>query len=177
MFNIDRTPVPDWSLLRRYRAPENPEAWDFYQDCFTAHVPRVVTLSEYIEAFYKGTAFRLERWILRFAVSKPSTDADVQALAAGHAQTFSAWNVLQRTESQILLEDFQGRTRSWLAVLPSGSAQPETRLHFGSGIAAISNPQSQAPEISLGFRLLGGFHIRYSEVLLDAARRALARGR
>jgi hypothetical protein len=178
MLNIDRTAVPEWSLLRVYRAPVNPEAWDFYQDCFTAEVARTVSLSEFIEAFYTGTAFRLERWILRFAVSKPSTDTDVRALAAGQAPTFSAWKVLQRTETQILLEDFQGRTRSWLAVRPAvNPAQTATLLHFGSGIAATTNPKSYTPELSRGFRWLAGFHIRYSEVLLHAARQNLTKVR
>jgi hypothetical protein len=176
MLNISRIEVPDWSLLKTYRAPKNPEAWDYYQDCFTAKVDRSVALSEYIEAFYTGTAFRMERWILRFAVNKPSTDTDVRALAAGTATTFSAWRLLQRTDLQILLEDFQGRTRSWLAVLPAPQTiDGLTVLHFGSGIAATQASASAAPVMPRGFRWLSSFHVRYSEVLLHAARRQLAR--
>jgi hypothetical protein len=176
MLNISRNEVPDWSLLKTYRATENPEAWDFYHDCFTVKIDRAVDLGEYIEAFYMGSAFRIERWILRVAVQKPSTDTDVRALAAGTATTFSAWRVLQRADAQILLEDFQGRTRSWLAVVPAPqTASDVTILHFGSGIAAARTPKSNTPEMPRSFRWLRGFHLRYSEVLMHQARRQLAR--
>jgi hypothetical protein len=37
-----------------------------------------VTLAEYVNAFYTTRVFRLERIILKWAVSRPSTDAQAK---------------------------------------------------------------------------------------------------
>jgi hypothetical protein len=79
--------------------------------------------------------------------------------------------VLARTDTQLLLGDFQNRTRSWLAVLPLPAGG--TRLHFGSGIRSVIDRNTGAAKMSWGFRALGGFHVLYSRILLGAARRKL----
>jgi hypothetical protein len=168
---VEQQPVPEWSLLKTFRAGTDSQAWGDYLDCFTTRIERAALLPDYVFAFYTGEAFRAERWILRFAVNKPSIDDDVRALAEGTATQFSAWVVRQRTETQLLLEDFQGKTRSWLAI--TTPAQGATQLYFGSGIKSARNPTTGAAEMSWGFRWLSGFHIYYSRVLLGAGRRRL----
>jgi hypothetical protein len=169
---ITQKPVPDFSLLRTYRAPLHANAWNEFMDCFAAELPRTVSLAEFIRAFYDSLPFRLERRIIQVLIGRPSTTQDVQALASGTAENFAAWVVLERTDTQLLLGDFRGQTRSWLAVrpLPGGG----TQLLFGSGIRAVPDPVTGAPARSWGFRALGGFHLLYSRVLLGAARRRLA---
>jgi len=141
-------------------------------DCFAAELPRTVSLAEFIRAFYDSLPFRLERRIIQVLIGRPSTAQDVQALASGTVEDFAAWVVLERTDTQLLLGDFRGQTRSWLAVrpLPGGG----TQLLFGSGIRSVPDPVTGVPTRSWGFRALGGFHLLYSRVLLGAARRRLA---
>jgi hypothetical protein len=172
MPSINQIAVPDSSLLRSYRAPLNADAWNEFIDCFAAGVAGTVSLAEFIRAFYDSLPFRLERRIIQVLIGRPSTTQDVQALANGTAEYFAAWVVLERTDTQILLGDFRGQTRSWLAVrpLPGGG----TQLLFGSGIRSVPDPVTGAPTRSWGFRALGGFHLLYSRVLLGAARRRLA---
>jgi hypothetical protein len=172
MSSVVQTAVPDFSLLRTFRAPIKPTAWDQYQDCFTVAIDRPVTLAQFIHAFYTTVPFTLERLLIAALIGKSATILNVQALAAGQAQDFSAWIVLARTENQILLGDYRNSTRSWLAVAPQ-DANNYTRLYFGSGIRSVSDPTSGQPRMTWGFRALGGFHIRYSKVLLSAARRKL----
>ncbi len=174
MFGVSQKLVPDFSLLRTYRAPLHADAWNAFLDCFTTDLTSAVSLAEFISAFYDSVPFRLERRIIQALIGRPSTTQDVQALAGGTAEDFAAWVVLERTETQLLLGDFRGQTRSWLAVrpLPGGG----TQLLFGSGIRSVSDPVTGAPSRSWGFRALGGFHLLYSRVLLGAARRRLATG-
>ena len=69
-------------------------------------------------AFYTTWLFRLERWILRLAVARPSTDEEAHQLARGEREAFAAWSVEARAPDQLLMCDFTGRTRSWLMVVP-----------------------------------------------------------
>lgn len=170
--SVVQTAVPDFSLLRTFRAPIQPEAWDQYQDCFTAEIDRQLTLAEYIYAFYTTVPFTLERMLIAALIGKSSTILNAQALAAGQVRQFSAWVVLARTDTQVLLGDYRNQTRSWLAVQPL-TAKQGTRLYFGSGIRAIADPASGKPAMTWGFRALGGFHVLYSRVLLSAAQRRL----
>jgi hypothetical protein len=172
MNSVTKALVPDFALLRTYRAPLHANAWNEFMDCFAAELPRTVSLAEFIRAFYDSLPFRLERRIIQVLIGRPSTAQDVQALASGTVEDFAAWVVLERTDTQLLLGDFRGQTRSWLAVrpLPGGG----TQLLFGSGIRSVPDPVTGVPTRSLGFRALGGFHLLYSRVLLGAARRRLA---
>ncbi len=169
---VTQTQVPDFSLLRSYRSPAHANAWQQYMDCFVADVAGIVTLSQYIEAFYSSLPFRMERRLIQWLIGKKSSADDVRALASGRAETLSAWVVLARTDNQILLGDYQSNTRSWLALLPLSSGKV-TRLHFGSGIRSVRDPETGEPTMTWGFRALGGFHILYSKILLAAARRGL----
>ena len=173
MFGVTQAPVPATSLLKTYRDGPNAQAWEQFSDCFTTTVDRPVTLEEFVHAFYTSPVFRLERALLRL-VKLPSTDTEARAVAEGTGQTFAAWRVGQRTATQLLMCDVMGRTRSWFAVTPSeAGGQSGTVLQFGSGIAAAVDPATGEGRRSLGFRLLGGFHILYSQVLLGAAKARL----
>ena len=138
-----------------------------YTDCFTTTVPQAVTHAQYVEAFYTTWVFRLERWILKWAISRPSTDEEARQLAQGRLDRFSAWSVEARAENQLLMRDeFTRRTRSWLMTepLPEGG----TRLYFGSVVVSEADGRMGGR-----FRALLWFHKLYSRILLGAARRRL----
>ncbi|MBN8279093.1 MAG: hypothetical protein J0M16_00605 [Gammaproteobacteria bacterium] len=168
MAPVIQEPVPADSLLRTFRQGPDPAAWERYSDCFRTVVDGPVTLPGFVLAFYTSPVFRVERVILaRFGW--PSTDDDARRVADGTTDRFAAWRVLARAPGQLLLGDMLGNTRSWFAasVLPGDPAR--TELRFGSGIAARQDPHTGERRPSLGFRLLGGFHVVYSRVLLASA--------
>jgi hypothetical protein len=72
MFSIESCPLPDEALLNTYA--ENGA----YTDCYRTDICAAVTLAEYVNAFYTTRVFRLERIILKWAVSRPSTDAQAK---------------------------------------------------------------------------------------------------
>ncbi|MDO8372388.1 MAG: hypothetical protein Q7T39_10710, partial [Polaromonas sp.] len=121
-----------------------------------------------------------ERLLLAWLVSKPSTDAQASQLASGTLDSFAAWSVEERCEDQLLMCDFQGRTRSWLMVVPAeGESAASTRLYFGSAVVPARAPRAGArtPGLGLTFRLLLGFHKLYSRALLFSAKSRLMRQR
>lgn len=132
--------------------------------------------SQFVEAFYTGAVFKLERLLIRWLLSRPSTDTEVRQLASGERETFSAWRVEARTDDQLLMCDIAGSTRSWLMVAPlEGSAG--TRLLFGSAVVSAIDKRTGQRRMGVMFRLLLGFHKAYSRVLLSAARSRLERSR
>lgn len=160
--------LPRNALLRQYVAEQT------YTDCFVTTVRRSVSLQEYVAAFYASSLFALERYILKWGVSKPSSRADIGALADGTATTFAAWSVEARRADELLLQDYLGRTRSWLKCVPieSGDAS-ETAMFFGSAIVFSGDAnQSEARSKALYWALLP-FHKLYSRGLLWSARRNL----
>lgn len=147
-----------------------------FADCYCTEVDRAVSLAEYVEAFYSTALFKLERSILRLALSRPSTDADVQRLARGEADAFAAWTVEARVPDQLLLSDTTGRTKSWLRVVAmDGAGAPGTRLYFGSAVVPKRGGDAGRAGLGIVFTSLLGFHKLYSRALLGAARARLAR--
>lgn len=124
-------------------------------------------------AFYTTRLFRLERWILRLAVARPSTDEEARQLARGERDSFAAWSVEARAPDQLLMCDFTGRTRSWLMVAPAAGTSG-TRLYFGSVVVPVRDPNTGAMGLGPVHGPLIGFHKRYSRLLLGAAARWLA---
>lgn len=164
--------LPAGALLATYRDA------GAYTDCYAADMSRSVSQAEYVEAFYTTWVFKLERRVLAMFVSKPSTDLQAQALASGQADAFAAWSVEGRTSNQLLMCDFQRRTRSWLMSVPApGDAAKGTRLFFGSAVVPVTHPRSGRPAMGLVFRVLLGFHKVYSRILLGAAMSRLRRAR
>ncbi len=168
MFSIESCPLPDEALLGKYVRS------GAYTDCYRTEAPGNVTHAQFVSAFYTTLIFKLERLILKLAVSKPSTDAQAKQLADGSIDRFAAWQVESRCENQLLMSDFQGRTRSWLMVLPLGSNENRTtRLYFGSAVIPVQDQKTGRKSLGFGFRALVGFHKIYSEVLLCAAKSRL----
>ena len=129
MFSIESCSIPDGALLHDYLGAGT------YTDCYVTEICGSVSHAQYVMAFYTTLVFKLERLILKIAVSRPSTDAQAKQLAAGSIDVFSAWHVEARAENQLLLSDFHRRTRSWLMVVPmAGVSGTRTRLYFGSAV-------------------------------------------
>lgn len=164
--SIHRTELPAQALLRRYLRDGH------YADCYVVEMPVAVSQAEFVEAFYTTPLFKLERAILAAAVRKPSNDDDARALARGECEVFAAWTVEDRSDTQLLLADFMGRTRSWLMAEPNGRGG--TLLHFGSAVVPKHDRETGKPSLGTGFGLMLGFHKLYSRALLAAARRRLS---
>jgi len=146
-----------------------------FTDCYVTEIARTVSQAEYVQAFYTTTLFKVERTILKWAVSKPSTDEDASLLAEAKVDTFAAWFVEARRDDQLLLSDYRGRTRSWLmSELLIGSNRESTRLYFGSAVIPMHGDDAGAPRMGTIFRLLIRFHKMYSQALLSAARSRLS---
>jgi hypothetical protein len=170
MSPIQACALPEDALLLKYTRD------GAYADCYATEVGRAVSQAQYIEAFYTGALFKLERRLLAWFVSKPSTDAQAKELASGAAGSFAAWRVEERRSDQLLMCDFSGRTRSWLMVAPAGDGSSDcTRLYFGSAVVPVVHPRSGQATASFTFKALLGFHKLYSRSLLSAARSRLAR--
>ena len=170
MLSIVPDDLPPSALLRAYSATG-------YTDCYSTDIPAAISHSQYVEAFYTTALFKAERLILKWVVSKPSTDAQARQLAQGTADSFAAWYVEGRSENQLLLSDYRGQTRSWLMVAP-GQRPGTTRLYFGSAVVP-KKPRDGASrgEIGSTFSVLLGFHRLYSRALLSAAKSRLMASR
>jgi hypothetical protein len=141
-----------------------------YVDCYFTEIASRVSHAEYVEAFYTTAVFKLERWILRWFVAKSSADAQARELAHGTRDSFAAWSVEGREVDQLLLCDFQGRTRSWLMTSPIAGG---TCLYFGSAVVPVVDARTGDETLGFVFSVLLGFHKLYSRILLRAAVRRL----
>jgi len=170
MRTITTCNLPSTALLRKYNDGHS------FTDSYCTEVDGTIPLATFVEAFYTTPLFKLERFILTWLVQRPSTDEQARALAAGKANTFAAWHVEDRKDSQLLVS--AARTRSWFMVEPV--ARPEgaaTRLYFGSAVVAKAGALGSKPELGFAFSALLGFHKLYSRALLSAARSRLIRVR
>ena len=129
-------------------------------------IDRVVSLDDFVTAFYTTPLFRSERLILGLFGMR-SRDSDVDELLAGRRDSFAAWTVEDRTEDQLLMCDINQRTRSWFMV--SATGDQSTRLWFGSAVTA------RGEDVPGSYRALLSFHRVYSRALLKAALRRLRR--
>lgn len=109
---IEPCPLPAHALLAKYAGT------GAYTDCYALEVVGAVSHAAYVEAFYTGKIFKIERFLLRLFFSKSSTDIQAKQLAVGEIDNFSGWRVEDRNTDQLLMCDFKGRTRSWLMVVP-----------------------------------------------------------
>jgi len=160
--------LPPHALLARYRGD------GAFTDCWITELPRTVTAADHVEAFYTSRLFAIERRLLAWFASKPSTAGQARLLGDGRADAFAAWTVEARTPDQLLLRDITGRTRSWLMAEPLGSGAG-TRLYFGSAVLARRDAATGAVSLGAAFHALSGFHAAYSRALLRAARARLMR--
>jgi hypothetical protein len=155
------------ALLQRYRDRG-------YTDCWSIEIARRVTHAAYVEAFYTTPVFRLERWILRLVVGRPSTDTEAHRLAHGEADRFAAWTVEARAPDQLLMCDHTQRTRSWLMVSPA-TTPGHTTLWFGSAVVSIEGSRTGEHRLGATYAALLGFHKLYSRILLRVAAARLGR--
>ena len=170
MISTNSCQLPEGALLSIYNRK------GVYTDCYKTDISGAVTHALYVQAFYTTFVFKLERLILRWAVSKPSSDAQAARLAEGAIDTFAAWHVENRSENQLLMCDFQGRTRSWLMVEPlEGENGLQTRLYFGSAVLAMKNAKIGNVSLGVEFRALLGFHKIYSRILLYSTKSRLSK--
>jgi hypothetical protein len=169
MPSIQTCPLPPHALLARYAGSSA------YTDCYTTDIDRSVSHAQYVEVFYTGRLFKLERRLLSLFLSKPSTDDQARQLAAGERDGFAAWRVEGRATDQLLLCDVGGRTRSWLMVSRSPEPAQGTRLYFGSAVVPVVNGSGGKRRMGFVFRALLGFHRLYSRALLSSASTRLAR--
>lgn len=167
MTPIQACELPEDALLRRYLGG------GAYADCYATEFAGPVTHAEFVTAFYTTGVFKLERLLLSWLAKRPSSDAEVLDMANGKLASFAAWNVEAREPRQLLLRDFQGRTRSWLMTVPEPGGHT-TRLFFGSAVVPVTDRRSGETKLGLAFRALLGFHKLYSRILLRAAVRRLA---
>jgi hypothetical protein len=165
---VNRCAIPPGALLAEYQQA------DTYADCYMTDIEAPVTHAEYVTAFYTSRVFKIERFLLKWAAAKPSTDEEAEKLAAGTINSFAAWQVEKRSENQLLLSDYMGNTRSWLMVVPlSCDTTSGTRLYFGSAVVPRADSKTGNRSLGFVFRALLGFHRLYSVVLLYAARSRL----
>lgn len=162
---IIESALPGNSLLQRF-----VDSGD-YTDCFVTRIDIDVTFPAYVEAFYTTTVFKAERLLLKWFVSRPSTDSEARALADNASNEFAAWRTLDRADDQILLMDLHGRTCSWLMLAPAGEG---SLLYFGSAVIR-SVKTTSGRRMGWTYRALLGFHRLYSRILLRAARARLLR--
>ena len=156
--------MPSGALLSRY------ETSGTHTDCYFTDVPVRVSQEQFVQAFYSTALFRLERFILKWAVSRPSTDIQLAQLAGGHASEFAAWSVEDRTDNQLLMSDFRGRTRSWLMSSHMDvNAGGHSKLYFGSAVVPVANRKTGEQRLGFAYKALLGFHKLYSVALLSAA--------
>ena len=165
MFSIEKCIVPANALLAKYSMDGT------YTDCYATEIAGRISLAEFVFTFYTTFLFKLERLILKWMVAKPSVDAQARQLADGASASFAAWHVEDRSENEILMCDFRGRTRSWLMAAPVSTVSgTRTRLYFGSAVVPIRNSEIGESSLGFGFQALLGFHKVYSVLLLYSAK-------
>lgn len=163
---ITQTAIPDHSFLAAYAQQEGSHI-----DCFATEIDRPVTLSDLLETFFSTPLFRVERLILRTMTRMPTSDQEVSALANGTSDRFALWRTEARDAQQLLMAVGQGPIRSWWMV--SHPMPGQTRLHFGSAVVPTGVDRHGRPVVGGSIRLLKGFHLAYSRLLLRATARRL----
>lgn len=164
--------LPASSLLLPYQTEGH------FTDCFFVETQSLVSLEQFVTAFYSTRLFRMERVILEMALGKSSSARQVRELATGTAERLAAWRVEARHPHQLLLSDYRGQTRSWLMVdAPKAAAREAgctigagpTMLYFGSAIVSRVDSKTDKRSMSRGFKSLLSLHTMYSKALLNSA--------
>ncbi len=163
--HVDEAPLPEGGLLEEF--VDRGE----YTDCFVAKVSADVTFSEYVESFYTTRLFKLERHILKWLVSRPSTDEEAGQLARNEISHFAAWDEYRRCDNQLVMMDLRQQTCSWFMLAPQDSG---SLLFFGSAVMR-TRETTQGRTMKWTYRCLLGFHRLYSRALLQAAAKRIGR--
>jgi hypothetical protein len=163
---VSDAPVPSDSLLGRLAAERGA-----FADAYRVLLPQRASLAQCVEAFYTTRLFKLERWLIG-RTGRPSSDADVRAVARGEGRRMAAWTVEARTANELLMHEDSGITRSWFKV--EAGEGGTTVLWFGSALVPRRRGPRGEPRFGGLFHVLLGFHRGYSRALLRAAARRLA---
>ena len=158
--SVREAPLPTGALLQEF--VDKGE----YTDCFVTRVQGGVSFPAYIESFYTTLLFKAERLILKWAISRPSSDEEAELLARNEIHAFAAWKEHSRSDNQLVMMDFRGKTCSWFMATPDEGG---TLLYFGSAVMRDQQTAS-GKEMKWTYRWLLGFHRLYSRALLRAAR-------
>ncbi|MEM6408594.1 MAG: hypothetical protein AAF700_09270 [Pseudomonadota bacterium] len=161
MISTDTLP-PD-ALLTRYAQRDG-----CYTDCYSTQIDRSADLTEFVMAFYTTRLFRCERFVLAHMLKRPSNDVEALDFASGKINQFAAWDLEERTGTQLLACDLSHATRSWFMVKQERAG---TKLYFGS----VVTPK-QGKTLGLMMTLALPLHRLYSRLLLSAARNRLNQG-
>lgn len=155
---IDEVPVPEGTLIAPFAAKEA-----HYTDCFETPADGLISLRVFVCAFYTQPLFKAERLVLRIAAGQRSTDGDATALAQGTANRFAVWEVLGRSDTELLMAERSGRTLSWF------NATADC-MRFGS---VVVPQRTRSGQLTLGpvFHSLLTAHKVYSRMLLSGAAR------
>lgn len=157
--SVNEVPLPDGALLQEFADRGD------YTDCFVARTGSEVTFPAYVEAFYTTRLFKLERLILKWLFSRPSSDDEAGRLARGEMHAFAAWDEYDRTDNQLIMMDFRQQTCSWFMLQPGDS---ENHLYFGSAVMRRGRGTA-GNRMPRAYRSLMGLHRLYSRALLHAA--------
>ena len=162
---VNEAPLPDGSLLQEFS--DRGE----YTDCFVAQAGSDVTFPNYVETFYTTRLFKLERLILKWLISRPSSDDEARRLSRNETDTFAAWTEYGRSDNQLIMMDFRQQTCSWFMLDCDDSG---TRLYFGSAVMSDQDKAS-GKKMKWTYRALLGCHRLYSRALLQSAAGRLVR--
>lgn len=169
MFSIKKCDIPETGLLQKYA-----DTTGCYADCFTTNVPAFVSFHDFVTSFFSSPIFKLERFLIKLTLGKPTTEQDIKDFVSGKSNDFAVWQVEERSENQLLLTVGKGQIRTWLMVEhvnnEVGSTNTQTILYFGSAVL----PNDQNGSMGMMFHALSGFHVLYSKILLWQAQRGLA---
>lgn len=170
MFGVRKTALPDNTFLAQYKLNKHA-----HTDCYSVVLNQQVLLEDYVRAFYTGRLFRMERWLISIIVKHKSSDQQLEDMLAANSDTFSAWTVEDRSEHQLIMSDYQKRTRSWFMAVPENGA---THLYFGSAVVKTDYLEQKTERVApLIFKILMPFHYLYSRLLLGGAVRTLRKAR
>ena len=161
--SVNEAPLPDGALLQAF-----VDRGD-YTDCFVTPINANVTFPEYVESFYTTRLFKAERRVLRWLMSRPSTDEEARQLSRNEIHEFAAWKEHGRSDNQLVMMDVRQQTCSWFMLVPLESG---SLLYFGSAVMRNQN-MSSGKKMKWTYRSLMGAHRLYSRALLQAAARRL----
>ncbi len=164
MPSVQKCAVPQNSLLAAYTRDGS------YTDCYRTELAGHILLPAFVKAFYTNWLFKLEAFILKYTVKRPSNDLEAQQLAEGTRTKFAAWDMEGRTENELLMCDMLSRTRSWFMVTHENE---RTQLYFGSAVVPVRNQKTGKSSLGFLFLILLGFHQLYSYFLLYFASRKI----
>jgi len=124
MFNVRKSEIPATALVQSYLDAPRTRV-----DCYKISAAGEVSLEDFVGPFYRSRLFRFERIMIKIVTGHGSSEAQLKALLTGESKTFSAWTESARTDSQLIMCDYQDRTCSWFMVEPHDGS---TNLYFGT---------------------------------------------